>query len=183
MKHACGQNGNYRVDFSKWHLIKNANFISGKGYQNKYFAREKSTRFSMGERGTWKMQNEKYRDELKNAQEDGRFARLLIRKKRMLGQPLINQEDINNRDHPADEFTRAALSTIQTMAFALNHKRTRQLKRVEDAIVRLRRGTYGLCVVCDESIEEKRLKAVPETEFCLFCKQILERQTYGYGTS
>lgn len=45
------------------------------------------------------------------------------------------------------------------------------LEQVAAAIKRIERGTYGMCAVCDEPIEEKRLEAVPWAERCRGCQE------------
>lgn len=43
---------------------------------------------------------------------------------------------------------------------------THTLEAVRDALQRIEEGTYGICVVGGERIEEARLKAVPWTPYC-----------------
>lgn len=40
----------------------------------------------------------------------------------------------------------------------------------------LRDGTYGLCTVCEEAIEPKRLEALPEAQTCKMCQEREERK-------
>jgi RNA polymerase-binding transcription factor DksA len=42
-----------------------------------------------------------------------------------------------------------------------------RLGLIDDALERLRRGTYGRCIVCDEPIPAERLEALPLTPYCL----------------
>jgi len=45
---------------------------------------------------------------------------------------------------------------------------------VEEALARIDAGTYGLCVVDGESIDAKRLEAMPWTPYCLKHQTSLE---------
>lgn len=45
------------------------------------------------------------------------------------------------------------------------------LRAIEDALVRIRRGTYGICTVCQKPISAARLMAVPWTHVCIRCKE------------
>ena len=38
---------------------------------------------------------------------------------------------------------------------------------IDEALERIRRGTYGRCVVCDAPIPPERLEALPWTPYCL----------------
>jgi RNA polymerase-binding protein DksA len=49
----------------------------------------------------------------------------------------------------------------------LEEDATRQLREVEEALVRLDDGTYGTCAVCGKPIGEERLEAVPSTTLCI----------------
>jgi RNA polymerase-binding transcription factor DksA len=44
------------------------------------------------------------------------------------------------------------------------------LKKLEEALERIDRGTYGICVVCGGLIEKQRLAAVPITQKHVDCK-------------
>ena len=41
------------------------------------------------------------------------------------------------------------------------------LRDVDAAFDRLEKGTYGICPVCDEPIDDERLEAKPEAEYCV----------------
>jgi DnaK suppressor protein len=47
----------------------------------------------------------------------------------------------------------------------------RLLTAIEEALSRMRQGTYGVCVVCKEPISKARLEAVPWTHLCRECKE------------
>ena len=44
------------------------------------------------------------------------------------------------------------------------------LKHLEDALKRIKRGSYGLCLSCGEDIQRERLEVVPHTRYCVGCK-------------
>ncbi|MBL7154884.1 MAG: TraR/DksA C4-type zinc finger protein [Candidatus Portnoybacteria bacterium] len=45
------------------------------------------------------------------------------------------------------------------------------LEKIYDAWERIRNGTYGICLDCEESIPEKELRITPERGLCVFCKK------------
>jgi DnaK suppressor protein len=51
------------------------------------------------------------------------------------------------------------------------------LNQVRDALQRIEHGTFGKCVVDGGPIDEKRLRAVPWTPYCLKHEQLLEKKT------
>ena len=44
-----------------------------------------------------------------------------------------------------------------------------RLEELDDALERLKKGTYGVCVVCGEGISLDRLDALPSTGSCRQC--------------
>jgi DnaK suppressor protein len=45
-----------------------------------------------------------------------------------------------------------------------------KLREVRAALQRIREGTYGICVECEEEISPKRLAAVPASALCIRCQ-------------
>ncbi len=55
--------------------------------------------------------------------------------------------------------------------------RERQLlKKIDEAIEKIDSGTYGICEVCGEEINIKRLEARPVTTMCIECKTEQEEE-------
>jgi DnaK suppressor protein len=44
-----------------------------------------------------------------------------------------------------------------------------RLERVERAVEKLHEGTYGICDVCGDPIDPRRLEVAPESAVCLAC--------------
>ncbi|ADD69671.1 transcriptional regulator, TraR/DksA family [Denitrovibrio acetiphilus DSM 12809] len=51
-----------------------------------------------------------------------------------------------------------------------------KLRLVEQALQRIDAGSYGVCIECEEDIEEKRLEYVPFARYCTECKTELEKK-------
>jgi DnaK suppressor protein len=52
-----------------------------------------------------------------------------------------------------------------------------ELKQIVAALRRMDAGSYGQCEDCGETIDERRLRALPATPFCTPCQAIHERPT------
>jgi len=50
------------------------------------------------------------------------------------------------------------------------------LEQVNQALDRMEKGTYGVCVECGAPIAKPRLTAIPYTEHCIQCARKLEEQ-------
>jgi len=51
-----------------------------------------------------------------------------------------------------------------------------KLQNIDEALARIKEGTYGECDGCGDDIELERLLALPFTRLCLDCKSKQERQ-------
>ena len=59
---------------------------------------------------------------------------------------------------------------------SLSDLERRQVMQVEEAIVRVKEGTFGECMSCGDEIEPKRLEAVPWARYCVSCQEIAEKE-------
>ncbi len=51
-----------------------------------------------------------------------------------------------------------------------------KLQLVEQALGRIHNGTYGVCIECEDEIEDRRLEFVPFARFCTDCKSEMEKK-------
>lgn len=59
---------------------------------------------------------------------------------------------------------------------SLSDLERRQVMQVEDAIVRIREGSYGECMMCGDEIEVRRLEAIPWARYCVSCQELAEKE-------
>jgi DnaK suppressor protein len=45
------------------------------------------------------------------------------------------------------------------------------LALIDDALLRIKNGTYGICIECEEELQQKRLEAVPWARYCVSCAE------------
>ncbi|PYQ52750.1 MAG: hypothetical protein DMF78_10650 [Acidobacteria bacterium] len=60
------------------------------------------------------------------------------------------------------------------MDFALMEMESETLRKIDEALLRLSEGTYGVCSECDDAISEARLKALPFASLCRHCQEEAE---------
>lgn len=53
----------------------------------------------------------------------------------------------------------------------VEHALELKLLTIEQALKKIKKGTYGKCERCGKEIKKERLLAVPETRFCFSCSQ------------
>jgi len=71
---------------------------------------------------------------------------------------------------------KAANSYTKEFLFHQSDENRRILQLVNEALERVKGGTYGLCVSCRGEVQVKRLEAVPWARHCIDCQ---EKQDQG----
>jgi len=81
------------------------------------------------------------------------------------------------RDQSGGDVVDFALDSAQDETSSqLAEVESRQLANIDNALERMREGTYGQCEFCDSKIPLTRLKALPYATSCIDCQREYERQ-------
>jgi DnaK suppressor protein len=102
-----------------------------------------------------------------------RYKRLLLEKQRELSSV---PEDAGARVPAAggmegDLIDEANADAEAELHIRLHETDGRLLRKIEEALARIRQGTFGVCQVCKRPISKARLEAVPWTHLCRECKE------------
>ncbi len=60
--------------------------------------------------------------------------------------------------------------------FERSSQRRTTLRLIEAALRRIADGSFGVCVTCGANIQDRRLEALPWTQFCLRCQEAIEEE-------
>jgi len=74
-----------------------------------------------------------------------------------------------------DEEDQATVSLLAETSLTLLGPKRQELEAIEEALQRLENGSYGLCEVCGQPIEPRRLEIMPETPLCRGCMSQREK--------
>jgi|UniRef100_A0A7C5AKJ0 DnaK suppressor protein len=74
-----------------------------------------------------------------------------------------------------DEEDQASVSLLAETHLTLLGPKRQELEAIEEALLRLEGGTYGLCESCGQPIEPRRLEVMPETPYCRNCMSLKEK--------
>lgn len=80
-----------------------------------------------------------------------------------------------DEDSAQDIADRAASSYNKEFLFHQSNNDRQLLQMVENALSRIREGTFGECISCGKEINPKRLEAVPWTRHCIECQEKAEQ--------
>jgi DnaK suppressor protein len=69
------------------------------------------------------------------------------------------------------EDDQAQVSHDEFISLHLNGLEYHMLREVNEALLRMEHGEYGICARCEEPIPEKRLRALPWAKHCVACQE------------
>ena len=78
-------------------------------------------------------------------------------------------------ESPGDVIDAAYDSAQDEISSQLAEVESRELANIENALERMKAGTYGTCEVCNGKIPLVRLNALPYATMCIDCQRDLER--------
>lgn len=79
-------------------------------------------------------------------------------------------------DEPTgDIYDQASSERDRELGLLLNDREREKLRQIDEALLRLREGEYGICEECEEEIPLGRLKVMPFARFCVRCQSDMEK--------
>lgn len=102
---------------------------------------------------------------------------------RLAGEPRPEELETAGDNTPfSEELDATQMSEEAEMRVQFLAWLTEREARLRDALDRLARGCYGLCLRCGLAIPNERLAAVPEAHLCLRCQSLAElEERHGYA--
>jgi DnaK suppressor protein len=79
------------------------------------------------------------------------------------------RKDIVIDDEVDDEATQAYRSNNREFLMTTMEREIRNVAEIEQALQRIAKQEYGVCVTCETPIPDKRLHAIPWTRVCVDC--------------
>ena len=80
-----------------------------------------------------------------------------------------------DEDGAQDIADKAANSYTKEFLFSLSNNERDMLQLVDEALTRIEGRSYGVCVVCEDEMDKKRLEAVPWAKRCISCQEKQEQ--------
>ena len=75
----------------------------------------------------------------------------------------------------ADEVEFAQGLVMSTISETLSQRDKISLKKINEALLRIEKGNFGICEECGEEIAEKRLMVIPYCNTCISCAEYQEK--------
>lgn len=68
----------------------------------------------------------------------------------------------------------SVMDVNKELALRLGERESKMVADVDQALLRIKEGAYGTCARCGESIDERRLEAVPTARYDAACQTAIE---------
>jgi DnaK suppressor protein len=96
---------------------------------------------------------------------------------------VLRQRDGIAIEKSADQMDEIQYASERDLAIRNADRVSYVLRQVQDALQRLRDGSLGACIDCDEAISPRRLAAVPWASRCIHCQDAADRVQEESGES
>ena len=83
-------------------------------------------------------------------------------------------EETGEIDQVKDSADEALLFTMDKLQNSIQKTEIDELKLIEEALVRIEKNEFGICIDCGDPINIKRLDVYPFASRCISCQEALE---------
>jgi len=84
-------------------------------------------------------------------------------------------DDFVNYD-PKDEGDYASIALEQSLGSKISNIQAKNLELIEKSLEKIDHNCYGICKLCEEPIRTERLKIKMFAEYCISCREIIEKE-------
>ena len=87
----------------------------------------------------------------------------------------LELESMSERElNDEGDYAAAAAETVVDSAILVQQRK--ELNEIELALDKIKKGTYGICEMCEEEIDTLRLEVKNFARFCITCREINEKE-------
>ena len=105
-----------------------------------------------------------------------RFESLLLERRRLLLGDMQAMEDADAQGATGSSAMSSHLADLGSdreasdISLGRRESESTEIQEIDDAIERIREGSFGRCETCEKPIARERLEAIPYARLCLPCK-------------
>jgi DnaK suppressor protein len=93
-----------------------------------------------------------------------------------ISKSLKSGSDITSGEPSGDIYDQASSERDRELGLLLGDREREKLRNIDEALLKIEEGEYGICEECEEDIPLGRLKVVPFARYCVKCKSDIEKQ-------
>ena len=102
-------------------------------------------------------------------------VRILLESRHNLLLKRVHNRNAIAIENTADTMDEVRLAEERDLATRLLERDFADIRLVDAALTRIKDGTYGICLRCDETISLNRLGVMPHAAYCVSCQEAVER--------
>ena len=111
------------------------------------------------------------------AEKRAQFRQLLLDQLRQYTEQIRSDQasalELNNED-VKDSVDLSVLDLNKEIMFRLGERDSQTVADIDQALLRIEEGSYGICAGCGKPIEERRLEAIPTARYDAVCQAAIE---------
>ena len=92
-----------------------------------------------------------------------------------ISKALKSGSDIPTNEPSGDIYDQASSERDRELTLLLDDREREKLRNIDEALLKIDEGEYGICEECEEEIPLGRLKIVPFARYCVKCKTDIEK--------
>ena len=77
-------------------------------------------------------------------------------------------------DGVKDSSDQAVMDVNKELALRLGERESQMVADIDQALLRIKEGSYGICARCGKPIDERRLEALPTARYDAECQALIE---------
>jgi DnaK suppressor protein len=81
-----------------------------------------------------------------------------------------------NDDGVKDSVDMSLMDHNKELAFRLGERESKMVADIDQALLRIEEGAYGVCARCGKPIDERRLEALPTARYDAACQTAIEAE-------
>jgi DnaK suppressor protein len=117
------------------------------------------------------------REEPVQAEKREHFRQLLLDQLRQYTEQIRSDQaaanELNNED-VKDSVDLSVLDLNKEILFRLGERDSQTVADIDQALLRIKEGSYGICARCGKPIDERRLEAIPTARYDAVCQAAIE---------
>jgi len=111
------------------------------------------------------------------AEKRAHFRQLLLDQLRQYTEQIRSDQaaalELNNED-VKDSVDLSVLDLNKEIMFRLGERDSKLVADIDQALLRIEEGSYGICARCGKPIDERRLEAIPTARYDAACQTAIE---------
>jgi DnaK suppressor protein len=82
----------------------------------------------------------------------------------------------DSTEYRGDNYDIASSERDRELSYMLGDRERRKVREIDNALFKIKEGSYGICDECGEPISKKRLQIIPYSNLCINCQSRAEEE-------